>query len=148
MSRNTAKLSAPADTTGEDIQTMQYAGSCRFVLAALWMFASNAACGDEDFNRADSLKSPALLCITDSPMRSAICDAPEFAAPIKAVQTAATGAIARARPVTMVLLKRDQVWFRDTIESYNENATVDDSETKEKITAILQQRVAVLNGIA
>jgi uncharacterized protein YecT (DUF1311 family) len=131
---------------------MRYAlaGLHCFVLASVLMLAviAPSPASDDEFNRAESLKSAPALCIADSPMRSAICDAPAFAASIKAVQAAEISAIARARPVTVPLLKRDQVWFRDTIESYNENAPIDDAEVKERIAAILRQRVVVLNGIA
>jgi uncharacterized protein YecT (DUF1311 family) len=126
------------------------ANSCRCLFVAIvLLLAAGATCrAEDDFNRAESLKAPGTLCIADTPMRSAICDAPAFAEAIKAVEAAAKQAFVRARPRTAPLIKRDQVWFRDIIESITEDGSLDDIDAKIKMNAILRRRAAALEDIA
>jgi hypothetical protein len=129
--------------------------SCRFVLVALPLLLAAVGAGlaaDEEFVRAESLKAgPFAPCPSDHDKQEApACVNGSLDRLAKNVEAAAKTALAKARPMTIPLLKRDQVWFRDILENYAGELghLADNPQNVDKITTPLNQRIAVLHGIA
>ncbi len=126
--------------------------SCRFVLAAL-LLAAIGPClaGDDEFVRAESLKAgPFAPCPNDRDKEAPACVNGSLDRLAKNVEAAAKAALAKASPITIPLLKRDQVWFRDVMENYagELGGLAEKSQNVDKMSALLNQRIAVLHGIA
>ena len=120
------------------------------------LFATAAPChadGDSgDANRAESLKSSTIrLCGADHPLQAApACKDGSLDRLVKAVDAAAKKVLDRTDPRASVLFKRDQVWFRQMVQSYAENMddAGKDQEGSEKIIITMRRRAALLDGVA
>jgi hypothetical protein len=130
--------------------------SCSSLLAAALLFAAAAPCladdDDGDPSRAESIKTGFVgLCRNDDPLRNAAaCKDGSFERLAKALDAAAKTALARAHPPAAMLLKRDQVWFRQTLQSYADNVYDGDVADKgsAEIVQALQRRATLLGDIA
>jgi len=127
---------------------------------ALWLLvATTAPCfaDDDDYNYPESLKPGAIeLCKPDSRLqKTAPCTDGSFDRLAKDIDAAAKAALAKARPITVPLLKRDQVWFGEMIAMYAGDAVdaaAQGEDWQKRIldntAAQLRQRIATLNGVA
>ncbi len=122
-----------------------FCGSRDVVLAAMLSFATGGIClaDFDEYTRAESLSLDINV----------VCTA---AGALKAVPTCKDGsldravkaALAKARPATAPLLKRDQFRFLDTHGINADSSGAEDKDALDKIGKDLQQRIAVLDEIA
>ncbi len=104
----------------------------------------------ELYLRAESLKPTGMmLCPPDSEAsKREECTSGRLGELARRTATAFAQALARARPLTAPLLKRDQVWFKDIADQHAEAFDVDpDSTDPSKQSAMLMRRVEGLEAI-
>jgi len=119
-------------------------------LIALGVVAPRPAQALDEYLRAESLKPTKLsLCSEKSELaKRDECRSGEFDRLSASAGKLLSDALAKAAPHTRPLLKRDQVWFGDTLQSYSENDwnTPEPGEPSAYVSA-LQSRITQLEGI-
>jgi hypothetical protein len=110
---------------------------------------------DDEFRRAVSFEPTLLaLCPSDRPQNVGRgCKDGALDRLAKQAETAFKAALAKVRPATAPLLKRDQVWFREMMESAVERGVLvsdaaDDPEDQDRAAAALRKRIAALREMA
>ncbi len=112
---------------------------------------------DGDANRAESLKSgTVMLCRPQTEfVKVAPCQDGSLDRLAREVDHAAKATLATMHPTTISSMKRDQVWFRQMMEHFAEDANNSDAIGKDwqkrfttKAAAMLQERIALLHDIA
>jgi uncharacterized protein YecT (DUF1311 family) len=149
-----AKISAVAEQAH---RTMPHTVSrcCRCLAAAVLLAAVAPCLADDVHNSADGLQSIAIALCSGDRAKLPPCKDGSFNRLARDVDDAAKNALAKAHPVTVPLLKRDQVWFREMIEDAVDDAADggdDQRELQKRIlndaVATLQQRTVMLRAIA
>ena len=127
-----------------------------FVIGIATLIPLSADAADA-FRRAKSLEpTPLRLCGVDEPLKQLLgCKNGAINDLVRRADGAFQKILATARPTVAVLLKRDQVWFRELIENSiqfggdvpdNDSDAVDQQE-RDVFAEMLRERIATLAGI-
>ncbi len=123
---------------------------CLFTSVAMMLAAMAPCLADDDDNadRAESLKSATLALCASSHATLPRCKDGTMQRLVRELDAAEKAALAKARPLTVPLLKRDQVWFRQMLEVYDDNADDSGGSIQDIEVRMLERRIAALNELA
>ncbi len=118
-------------------------------LAAALLVPLAADAMDADLRAASRAPTGLRLCGTDGAAASAdACKDMDLDALTGRIESALQAALSKAPATIRPLLKRDQVWFNETMLNAADSMTQPDDDFREAFVTTLRQRAATLEGVA